>query len=39
MATDLSENPKSAAKLVEIETLLLLQMKEHKDAYKLSNQK
>ncbi|GIZ09753.1 sulfatase-like hydrolase/transferase [Flavobacterium sp. UMI-01] len=38
METDLAENPKYAAKLAEMEALLLEQMKLHDDPYRLWNQ-
>ena len=38
METDLAENPKYAEKLAEMEALLLEQMEEHNDPYRLWNQ-
>lgn len=38
METDLAENPKYAAKLAEMEALLLQQMEQHDDPYRLWNQ-
>lgn len=38
METDLAENPKYADKLAEMEALLLEQMKQHNDPYRLWNQ-
>ncbi|WP_341224506.1 sulfatase-like hydrolase/transferase [uncultured Arcticibacterium sp.] len=38
METDLAENPKYAAKLAEMEALLLEQMEQHDDPYRLWNQ-
>ncbi|WP_372650538.1 sulfatase-like hydrolase/transferase [Draconibacterium sp.] len=39
MQTDLAENPKYAEKLAEMEALLLEQMEEHNDPYRLWDQK
>ncbi|WP_321373371.1 sulfatase-like hydrolase/transferase [uncultured Draconibacterium sp.] len=39
METDLAENPKYADKLAEMEALLLKQMEEHNDPYRLWDQK
>ena len=38
MKTNLADNPKYADKLKEMETLLLEQMKQHDDPYRLWNQ-
>ncbi|MFB9056330.1 hypothetical protein ACFFU9_06185 [Mariniflexile ostreae] len=38
METDLAENPKYADKLAEMEALLLSQMEQYKDPYRLWNQ-